>query len=241
MEFKLSLLKRQSLLILIIAVIAIYLIFPMSVNAKESKLRTLTVTGYGQEMIPTTLTQVQLGVEIIGKTSSEVQQEVASKSTAVVNLLRSRNVQKLQTTGVSLQPNYDYNNSDRQLLGYIGTNTVSFSLETEKVGNLLDEAVNSGATRIDQISFTASDSAIATAQKQALQAAVKDAQSQAEAVLSTLSLSSQDIIKIQINGSNMPQPLLESGTITLKDSSATTPVIGSEQTIPASVTLEITY
>ncbi|MGL5940509.1 MAG: SIMPL domain-containing protein [Waterburya sp.] len=242
MEFKFGLWKRQSIIVLIAALMVICLFFPMSVNAKETKMRTLTVTGEGKEMIPTTLTQVQLGVEVQGKTSEEVQQEVANQSTSVVNLLKSRNVQQLKTTGISLQPNYDYNSSDRKLIGYIGTNLVSFSLETQQIGNLLDQVVKSGATRIDQVSFTATDEAIATAQKQALQAAVQNAQAQAEAVLSTLNLSSQDIIKIQVNGASVPQPMpqLEAAALA-KDANASTPVIGSEQTVMASVTLEISY
>ncbi len=242
MDFKFGLWKRQSIIVLVAALMVICLFFPMSVNAKEAKMRTLTVTGEGKEMIPTTLTQVQLGVEVQGQTSEEVQQEVANQSTSVVNLLKSRNVQQLKTTGISLQPNYDYNSSDRKLIGYIGTNIVSFSLETQQIGNLLDQVVKSGATRIDQVSFTATDDAIATAQKQALQAAVQNAQAQAEAVLSSLNFSSQDIIKIQVNGANMPQPIpqLEMAALA-KDANASTPVIGSEQTVMASVTLEVSY
>ena len=70
--------------------------------AQEKVLRTVTVTGEGIERIPTTLTQVQLGVEIQGKTATEVQEQVAKRTTAVVEFLRSRRVEKLQTTGISL-------------------------------------------------------------------------------------------------------------------------------------------
>jgi|GEM_PF-2925210 len=38
--------------------------------AQERLLRTLTVTGQGIERIPTTLTRVQLGVEVQGKTAT---------------------------------------------------------------------------------------------------------------------------------------------------------------------------
>ncbi len=47
------------------------------VLAQEKLLRTLTVSGRGVETIPTTLTQVRLGVEVQGKTVQEVQQEAA--------------------------------------------------------------------------------------------------------------------------------------------------------------------
>src|ERR687885_995832 len=137
------------------------------VLAQEKLLRTLTVTGRGLEAIPTTKTQVQLGVEIQGKTATEVQEEVARRSSAVVELLRSRQVEKLETTGIRLNPIYSYENNVQRLTSYSATNTVSFrTSSTEQAGKLLDDAVQAGATRIDSVGFTASDEAIAAAQKQ---------------------------------------------------------------------------
>jgi uncharacterized protein YggE len=218
----------------------------MGVNpamAQPQNPRSLTVTGQGITRIATTLTQVQLGVEVQGKNAAEVQQEVARRSSAVVDFLRSRNVERLQTAGINLQPNYDYNNRERRLIGYIGTNTVSFSLKTEAVGALLDEAVNKGATRIDGVSFTATDEAIAGAQKDALRQATEDAQQQAGTVLKTLNFSPKDIVSIQINGAAPPQPrLMRAEAMRAADAAPPpTPVIGGEQEVRASVTLEISY
>lgn len=212
------------------------------IMAQERLMRTLTVTGQGIERIPTTTAQVQLGVEVQGETAAGVQQDVARRSTAVVELLRSRNVEQLQTTGIRLNPVYSYENNRQRLIGYSGSNTVSFRVPPERAGTLLDDAVEAGATRIDSISFMASDSAIATAQKQALQEATQDAQQQADAVLSALNLTRKDIVNIQINGATPPPPmplLLERAN--LAADAAKTPVIGGEQEVQASVTLQISY
>lgn len=212
--------------------------------AQEEVLRTLSVTGQGIERIPATLAQVRLGVEIQGKTAAEVQQEVAKRTSAVVEFLRSRNVERLQTQGISLQPNYNYNDNQRRLVGYIGRNTVSFRLSTEEVGKLLDEAVQAGATRIDNISFTATETEIASAQKEALRKATVEAQQQADAVLQALNFSTKEIIGIQINGANMPQPKMiqrERLALAADADAATTPVIGGEQVVRGSVTLQIRY
>ena len=159
----------------------------------------------------------------------------------MVAFLRSRNVEKLQTTGISLNPIYSYNNNVQRLTGYSATNTVSFRINTEQTGTLLDDAVKAGATRIDSISFVASDTAIAAAQKQALRKATQDAQQQANAVLSVLNLTSKEVVSIQLNIANPPQPsplyLREASA----DKSTTTPVIGGEQQVEASVTLQISY
>ncbi len=242
MELIFGWLKQHSIAILCIILIFICLTFPQRAIASESLIRTLTVTGEGKEMIPTTLTQVEIGVEVQGKTASEVQQELAAKSQSVIDFLRSRKVQQLKTTGISLQPNYNYDSKPRELIGYLGTNSLSFSLETAKIGNLLDEAVKVGASRIDRLNFTAPDGAIATAQKQALQAAVEDAQAQAQAVLNSLNYTSQDTIKIQINGANIPQPMPNFEMAAMaRDAQVNTPVVGGEQTVRASVTLTIQY
>ena len=213
------------------------------VMAQERVLRTLSVTGQGVERIPATLAQVSLGVEVQGKMAAEVQQEVARRTSAVVDFLRSRKVERLQTQGISLRPNYNYSNNQRRLVGYIGTNTVNFRLSTEKVGKLLDEAVQAGATRIDNVSFTATEAEIAAAQKEALRKATVEAQQQADTVLKALNFSNKEIIGIQINGANPPQPkILQSArAASFADAEASTPVIGGEQAISGSVTLQIRY
>ena len=210
--------------------------------AQEQASRTLTVTGHGTERIPTTLTQVELGVEIQGKSAGEVQQNVAKRTSAVVDFLKSRKVERLQTTGIRLQTNYQYNNNERRLTGYIGTNTVSFRTETEKVGALLDQSVKAGATRIDGVSFTATEEVISTAQKEALRLATRDAQEQAEAVLGTLNFKAKEIVGIQVGGANIPQPrMMQTAQLARSASAESTPVIGGEQTVRASVTLQIHY
>lgn len=217
--------------------------FVPSAMAQEQIMKTLTVTGEGTVRIPTTLTDVSLGVEIQGNTATEVQNNVAQGTSSLVDFLRSRSVERLQTTGVRLQPNYQYNNNQRRLIGYIGTNTVTFRVKTEEVGSLLDDAVKAGATRIDRVGFTAEETAISEAQKEALKLATLDAQKQAEAVLSTLNFQSQEIISISINGANAPQPQIMRSPETMRTTSAadSTPVIGGEQTIRAMVTLQISY
>lgn len=207
--------------------------------AQEPILRTLTVTGQGIQRIPTTLTQVELGVEIQGNTATEVQQEMAKRTSSLIDFLKSRKVERLQTTSIRLQPNYKYDNNQRTLIGYIGTNTVSFRLQTEQVGVLLDEAVKAGATNIDGVSFTATEEAIADAQKEALRQATTDAKQQSNAVLEALNFTAREIVSIQVNGANLPQPKpMAMSRAMVQDS---TPVVSGEQTVQASVTLQISY
>ncbi|MBR8830463.1 MAG: hypothetical protein N5P05_000063 [Chroococcopsis gigantea SAG 12.99] len=208
--------------------------------AQERLTRVITVTGEGTENIPTTLTKVQLGVEVQGSNAEAVQKEVATRSNGVVNFLRGRNVEKLETTGIQLQPVYDYSQNQRRLTGYVGSNIVSFQIKTEAIGNLLDESVKAGATRIDNVSFLAADEAVNGARQQALVEATQDAQKQADTVLKALGLTRKEIVTITINGGNTPVPAPRAMAMKAADS-APSPVIGGEQSVSASVTLQISY
>jgi uncharacterized protein len=211
--------------------------------AQERIMRTLTVTGQGEEAIPTTKTQVDLGVEAQGPDPAAVQQEIARRTTAVVDLLRSRQVEKLETTGIQLSPRYNYENGRNEVIGYSGSNTVRFRVPTDRVGPILDAAVNAGASQIRGISFVAEDAAIEAARQRALRRAVEDAQAQATTVLGALNLSSQEIVSIQINGASppMPVPMPRASLEYARAADAATPVVGGEQTVQASVTLQFRY
>jgi len=212
--------------------------------AQDKPLRTLSVTGRGIENVQTTIAQVRLGVEVQGKTAKEVQQTVAQRSAAVVALLKSRNVERLETTGINLNPSYQDNNGKPQVTGYIGSNIVSFRIATERAGTILDEAVKAGASRIEGVSFVATDQALNTAQQQALREAVQDAQIQARAILAVLKFTQREIVGIQVNGANPPPPIFRAelaNKVLSQADQAPTPVIGGEQEVQASVTLQISY
>ncbi|GAB1543099.1 SIMPL domain-containing protein [Scytonema sp. NUACC21] len=225
--------------------LCVILIQPAFAQEKQRMLRTLTVNGRGSQEIPTTLSQITLGVEVQGKTAQEVQTEAARRSSAVVTLLKSRNVEKLQTTGISLNPVYSYTNNLQRLTGYAATNTVSFRLPTDRAGSLLDEVVKAGASQINGISFVASDEAIVIARQQALKEATQDAQQQATAVLSALGFQAKEVVSIEVNGASAPvpppRPLIRAELAKLADQAPSTPVVGGEQQVEATVTLQISY
>ncbi|NDJ18117.1 SIMPL domain-containing protein [Myxacorys almedinensis] len=238
--------NRFKALPLMLGIVGATIVTPALVSpaiAQEKMLKTLTVTGRGFEEIQTTLTQVRLGVEAQGKTANAVQQEVSRRSNSVVSLLRSRKVDKLETTGINLNPVYSYANNTQTLTGYSASNIVSFRVPTESAGTLLDDAVKAGASRIDGVSFVATDAAIATAQKQALRNAIQEAQAQADTVFGALNLTQKEIVSVQINGATPPAPIVIQAERFAKQSAADapTPVIGGEQRVEGSVTLQFSY
>lgn len=224
--------------------IALFPVLPLPlllpVRAETHAVRVLTVTGQGSESLPTTLATISLAVEVIGPTAESVQSDMAERSAALVDFLQSQPIQDLGTTGIRLNPRYDYSSDQQRLIGYIASNTVRFDIAVDQAGDLLDDAVQAGATRIDNIQFRATDAAIAAAQHQALRSATLDAQEQADVVLATLNLTHQDIVGIQVNHAQSPFPPM-SPLVAREASLTSTPVMASDQEVTASVTLQIQY
>lgn len=240
MQEKVKFMRLQKLFVPVFAGL-LCLGYSTSAIAQEM-LRTITVSGQGDESVATSISQIQLGIQVTGETAGQVQAEAAERSTRLVTFLKEKNVEKLTTAGISLQPQYEYDDNGEYVQnGYIATNMVSFEVPTAQAGSIMDESVKAGATRIDGIYFRATDPAIDAAQKVAMKEAVMDAQSQAEVVLSALGFKPQEIVQIQVNGAYPPSPLYKSVGDVATMSMASTPVEGGEQTVNSTVTLTIRY
>jgi uncharacterized protein len=204
--------------------------------------RVLSVTGRGTTAIAATLAQVSLGVEVSGKSSTTVQKEAANRAARVLQLLRLRKVDKLQTSTVTLTPNYVNENNRQRVVGYTATNNVTFRTPTTEAGVTIDEAIKAGASRVDAVSSVPADAAIELAQSQAIQLATKDAQRQAQAALASLGLQQKSIIGIQINDANRPTPMpISQASFGRAEKVAPTEIVGGEQEVQANVTLQISY
>jgi hypothetical protein len=213
-------------------------------SAKYSEIkneRVLTVAGRGERSVKTTKARIQLGVNVEGKTAIAVQTEVARQANSIVSRLQQLNVEKLQTTSIQLSPKYVYENNRQRQEGFTGQTTVSFVVAIEKAGEILDAAVASGANQIEQISFIATDIELNAAKQLALQDAIKDAQTQSNTVLSALGFTTKTIKAINISDSAIAYPVSQPRMATLSKSDSSVPILGGEQKVEASVTLQITY
>ena len=217
-------------------------VFTRAAIAQEQTPRSLITTGRAIVSVPTSLTQVALGVDIQARTARAAQEETARRASAIVNLLEGEGVDKLQTTGIRLNPVYKYENNEQILTGYSASNLVSFRIETERAGAIVDAAVQAGATRIDGLSFVATEEAIEAARKQALREATLDARSQVKEVLDTLGLTERAINRVIVSADSPAPIALDTQIATLREAAAPkTPVRGGEQQVYANVTLEVVY
>ncbi|MEM1427646.1 MAG: SIMPL domain-containing protein [Cyanobacteria bacterium P01_H01_bin.130] len=199
--------------------------------------RVISVQGQGAVAIPVTHTRLVVGIEVQGRSASETQSQLAAQANGLVDWLEGQDIEDLQTQSINLSPRYDRNSV---LTGYVGRTTLTFRTPLEQSGSLIDGSVRNGATRINNITLTASPEAIRAAHKRALELAAQSAQGEADTVLAALGLTRKEIVGIQVQGSAVPQTDLTRGAM-LEAAAAPTPVVGGEQTVNAFVRLQIRY
>lgn len=147
----------------------------------DAPLVTLTV----QEEVQSTptLATISGGVTTQAATASDALRQNSQKMTDVVALLKKRGIagKDIQTSGISLSPQYDYNNANGKppiLTGYQASNTVTIKTrEIAKIGELLDAMVAAGGNNINGPNFSIEDDA--ALKVQAREKALKTAAAQA--------------------------------------------------------------
>lgn len=200
----------------------------------------LEVTGQGIVSVPTNTAQIQLGIEVEGATASQVQQEIAQLSSAVVEQLNQLEVEELQTLSISLRPNLDFSQGQSTVVGFVGTNILQFEVPTEQAGETIDLAIQAGANIIQNISFTAPEAEVEQARREAIELAIQDAQDQANTVFNTIGLQPLEIVDIDILDVNNPVPVSPLA-LNVAAFDASTPIIGGDQDVVASIALDINY
>ena len=202
----------------------------------------LEVTGTGVVSVDTDTAQIQLGIEVEGATATEVQQEVAQSSSAVVEQLNQLQVEELQTVSINLQPIREFDDlGNSTIVGFTGRNLLQFEVSTEQAGETIDAAIQAGANVIENINFTASESELNQARLDAIKLAAQDAQNLAIPLFDTLDLTPLEIVDIDLIGLSSPSPRPFAPQLEAAAFDASTPIIGGSQEVIADVALDISY
>lgn len=203
----------------------------------------ISVSGVGRRSVPTSIAVVNLGITVLGPTAAGVQAKVAAQSTKLVNFLKLEKVDKLATTGVRLNPRFNFSNGQQNIIGYTGTNSVSFEVPVTGAGAVLDGAVTNGATRISSVSFKPTGPVSQTGRSGALKDAVDAAFLEAKTVAMAAGLTLGRAVRINVQDSFTPPATPAQGLARSVSAEAapapTTPIISGDATINARVS--ITY
>lgn len=203
--------------------------------------RILAISGHGRAQAPTSLAQITLGISDKGDTAKATYEQVNKRSSAIVKLLKDRKIDSVKTTNINLTIKSDRDGKP-QKGSYDGYRNVEFQVLADKI-DVLDDAIAIGIDRVNNIRYIASEDAIRTARKTALEAAISDAQTQAKVALDKLGFSIQDVVDIQVGDAQVNTPKTQPEPRESYSSwSENLPVLeGGEQTVDVDVTLKVRY
>lgn len=208
------------------------------INMTDNK---MNINGKGSVMVKPDIAVVNIGVVTENKNLKTAQSENAAKSTDVYNTFIKNNVleKDIMTESYTITPEYDYVEGKQIFRGYRVTNTFKVTIrDLSKVGEIIDDAVASGANVVNSIRFTSSN--LDLYYRRALNIAIDDAIKKAESIERNL-----DIIVNKIPVSITEQsvgivPLYERPLYSVSVD-GTTPIKSGEIEISASVNVVFTY
>ena len=201
----------------------------------------LTVTGEGTIPAAPDMATVMLGVTSQADTAGAALAENSSQVAAILARLTAAGIQArdIQTSGLSLNPQFDYAKSDSgqlpDILGYVVTNAVTVQVrDLPKLGTLLDQVVQGGANTLNGLTFGLSDPApsLDAARKKA----VADARRKAELYATAAGASLGQVLALtETSGYASPAPMFRMAADTASEA---VPVASGELGITATVTIE---
>ncbi|MFZ1741272.1 MAG: SIMPL domain-containing protein [Pontixanthobacter sp.] len=171
---------------------------------------------------------ISAGVTSEATTAVEAMQINANEMTAVIARIKALGIDEkdIQTSGISLNPRYDYDRDSQQQIfrGYSVSNRVSVILrKIERTGPVLDALVAAGATDIGGPSFSVNDDTTAKAQARA--AAMKTARERAMEYAGWAGYGDIRLLEVsEFVASSGPEPMLRTMAKMDAGSGASTPV-----------------
>jgi hypothetical protein len=156
-------------------------------SANSSEPQGLSVSGEGRASAAPDVAVLGLGVSAKASTVSAANSQAQEAMTALLDSLEANGVQEkdIQTTSLSIQPEYDYRNNEQVLTGYRVSHMLQVKVrDIDRAGEVIDDAVQAGGDllQVQSISFTIDDTT--TLSSEARQKAVADAQAKAEELAS---------------------------------------------------------
>jgi hypothetical protein len=195
--------------------------------------KLVTVTGEATVAVAPDAAVIRIGVSSQDKTAREASDANAKQMTAVLAAIKSNNIAErdIQTSRLSLQPQYDPNKSGTaHLTGFQATNQVTVRIRD--IGNLaaiLDSAISAGANEMSGIEFIVSEQSKLL--DRARDDAIADAHRKAELYAKAAGARLGHVVAISEEGSTpAPRPMqaLRAGAV---------PISPGEQTLRAVVTV----
>jgi uncharacterized protein YggE len=205
------------------------------------KEHTISVNGTGRVVVTPDVADLRVGVVVTRPSVKEARSVAADQMNRVIAALKKLGIadRDIQTTGLSLTPNYTYpgNGGTPRLTGYTLSNAVSVTVrDLDKLAGAVDDSLAAGATTLDSVSFRVEDPA--KAQQQAREEAMAQAKAKAQTLASGAGVSITGIASISENSATPVPPIYYGAAAGAVARDAATPVQTGTNEILVTVNVE---
>lgn len=211
---------------------------PSAAEAVEGTL--LRIYAEGETQARPDRAYVTTGVTTLEPTAAAAMAANARQMEAVIRALRRSGVAErdLQTAGVSLNPQYNYDDGAQTLVGYQAGNSVTGTVrEVRRLGPIIDAVSESGANQINSVEFAVADPT--EPMDSARREAVTRARQRAELYAGAMGMRIARVISLEEGGAGGPPMPMPLARMAASEAKADTPIAPGELTFTAGVT--VTY
>jgi uncharacterized protein YggE len=181
---------------------------PLQTDGSTAPERSITVTGTGSVTLDPDIAHISIGVQTQNEDAGAAVNENNTSSQEILDTLADFGIadSDVRTTDFSIWPQQEYNEDGTvRRTVYMVQNTVNVTVrDLDQLGDLLDAVVTSGANNIYGITFDVADRSAAEAE--ALEAAVADADTQANILAASAQVERGDVLSMST--SQVPSPYL---------------------------------
>jgi uncharacterized protein YggE len=163
------------------------------------------VSGQGVVFAVPDRAWITISAESRASSPREAQRLNAEAMRPIQDKLRAAGIpaDAIRTIGYDVQYEWDFVNNKRVGRGYVARNTIEVRIDTiDRVGELLEIAVGSGATALGGIRFDLKEQA--KLEREALRLAVVDARAKADAAAAGAGRSVDRILRVEEHGIEVP-------------------------------------
>jgi uncharacterized protein YggE len=232
--------KTKSLIVF--TVMALALLVSACAPAANADVRTLSVSGSGEAFLAPDIAYIYIGVHTEDPTAAEAVTQNNTQTQALIQAIQDFGIdpKDIRTTNFSIYPMDRFDPATGLPSGektYAVDNTVYVTVrDLDRLGDLLDTAVQAGANTVNNVQFDVEDKDEALQQARA--EAVKDAEAQAQALAQAAGLSLGEIRAISFSDAQ-PYPIFDGRGGGAAAEAAAVPIQPGQLTFTVSVT--VTY
>lgn len=211
-----------------------------TVQTADATAPTISVSASAQATADPDSAIVRVAVEATAGSADAARQQVATDVDSMREALRDAGIpdDAVSTTQFSVSPRYDYRDESPELVGYRAVHAFAIELDdVTRAGEIIDTAVENGATRVDGVQFTLSEETRVDLREQALTDAMESARADADTIAAAGGLSVTGIHTVS-TGSDVSIPF--EGRVFAQSDAAGTTIEPGPVTVTASVSVVYT-